>query len=302
MRKTIVFILLLLSVVAHLTSCDEADVPSGAADSSAATVGTPTTEAETLCENSVTLPAQWPEEADEPTVYRVEPSENSSAEGATCEVSLTYTEYLQGDRSAVDISLTVNGNTYTDYTAYLRYNGDASVQATIPIVGYSDMFFYADIPSDAVCGTYDLVVKAEAVGYEGTAARIITVGQRNTTAFSFAYEIEKTIYSLTELDNLRIKLAVINEGDPFILYENDYVYNVYEAYLSKTENGTTVTYPLFHYTHAGEMWEVQYIAHGEPSVDTYRLEEMNAETGIYDLVVSYGECQQTFENALKIIE
>ena len=259
-------------------------------------------EVETLRENNAALPEAWPKETVEVTVYQAEPTELSSAENVDCKITLTYTELLQGDRLAVDMAMTTNGEAYTAYTAYLRYSGETATAIDIPVTNYADIYLYADIPSDATCGTYDLVVKAETIGYEGVLAQAITVGVREKTVFSFTYELEKNTYSLTELSNLWIKLAVINEGDPFILYENDYVYNVSEAYLTKTENGVTVTCPLFCYTHDGIMWEAQYIAHGEPSVQSFSVEAQNAEPGIYDLVVSYGGSLQIFENVLRIIE
>ena len=59
---------------------------------------------------------------------------------------------------------------------------------------------------------------------------------------------------------------------------------------------------MYRMTHSGEMWEVQYIAHGEPSTWGYNLDLRDVETGIYDLVVSYGGSQQVFENVLRIVE
>ena len=275
-------------------------------DTSAITVtDTIPPEAETLRENKEPLPEAWPKETVEATVYQAEPTGNSSAKNVACTITLTYTELLQGDRLAVDIAMTINGEAYTAYTAYLRYYGETATGIDIPVTNYADIYLYADIPSDATCGTYDLVVKAEAIGYEGVLAQAITVGARENTAFSFAYALDKNTYSLTEFSgfsNIWIDLAVINEGDPWILYDNDYVYNVSEAYLTKTENGVTVTYPLFCFTHEAIMWEVQYIDHGEPSVQNFFVEAPNMEPGVYDLVVSYGGSLQIFENVLRIIE
>ncbi len=272
-------------------------------DTSAITVtDTIPPEAETLRENKEPLPEAWPKETVEATVYQAEPTGNSSAKNVACTITLTYTDLLQGDRLAVDIAMTINGEAYTAYTAYLRSNGGAATGIDIPVTNYADIYLYADIPSDANCGSYDLVVKAEAIGYEGILSSAVTVSARKETGFSFAYALEKNTYTVRELVGFRMDLAVINEGDPFILYDNDYVYNVSEAYLTKTENGVTVTCPLFCANHDGIMWEVQYIAHGEPSVQFFFVEPQGVETGIYDLVVSYGGSQQIFENVLKITE
>ena len=262
------------------------------------------TEAETLRDHSETLPDLWPKETAEAMDYPMEPSENSSAEHTSCTVSLTYTELLQGDRLAVDIAMTVNGEGYTAYTAYLRNSSESGTVTDIPVKSHVDMFFYADIPADAACGAYDLVVKADAIGYEGVLTSVISVEARERTEFSFAYKLEKNTYTVAEIRETwgLIKLAVINEGDPFILYDNDYVYNVSEACLTKTENGVTVTYPLHFMSHTAEMWEVQYIAGGEPSVESFFLDEPNPEPGVYDLVVSYGGSQQIFEDVLRITE
>lgn len=260
-------------------------------------------EVETLNENKVAMPEAWPKETVEATVYHAEPTEDSTAENAECTVSLAYTALLQGDRCAVDITLTINGERYTDVAAYFCYHGEADEVANLPIESVHDPFAYADIPSDAACGSYDLVVKAWEIGYEGVVEQAVTVGKREKTEFSFVYEVqEKTTFSLTEDMFIGIALAVINEGDPFILYGNDYEYNVSEAYLTKTENGETVTYPMYRATHDGELWEVQYIDRGESSTWGYNLDLHGVEAGIYDLVVSYGGSQQTFENVLRVTE
>ena len=166
----------------------------------------------------------------------------------------------------------------------------------IPIVGITSGVFYAKISTRFKAAD-------EAEGDLTTCAQENLTAVRVVRAFGREqFEEEKFNRKNEYFSNLWIKLAVINEGDPFILYENDYVYNVSEAYLTKTENGVTVTCPLFCYTHDGIMWEAQYIAHGEPSVQSFSVEAQNAEPGIYDLVVSYGSSLQIFENVLRIIE
>lgn len=305
--------ILLILVIIALASCQEAPpisetLPAEPAATEALTspmteAETPVAELETLRENNTPLPEAWPKDTAQATTYPVMAIEDSTAENTDCQVSLIYTELLQGDRLPVDIVLTVSGELHTDYTAYFRCEDEAGSTISIPVTTdhMGGLFFYADIPSDAVCGSYDLVVKAEAIGYEGVLSQAVTVGMRKKQEFSFVYRAEKIIYSTSE-QFLIFDLAVINEGDPFILYDNDFVYNVSEGYLTKTENGMTVSYPLLFEHHTGYIYEVQYIEHGESSVWGYSVDISKAEPGIYDLVVSYGGSQQTFENVLKITE
>ena len=287
-------LLLIITMMICVSSCavtEDEDTKNTASD---------TAVAETQGETSYvagTMPAEWPDETVEPTVYPVVATESSSEITGT--VSLSYPSLLQGDRCAVNIDLKNDGQGVKDYQARLRYKGEGKT-VDIPIQCYEQRYVYADIPADALCGAYDLVIQAEAYDYEGVVENMVTVSKREKTAFSFAYALNKAVYSAQSKDVETFSLAIYNEGDPLIIYDNDYVYNVSEAYFTKTENGETQKIDVLWYTHSGIDWEEQYIAVGEPSVDYYQVFFYGAEPGIYDLVVSYNGFEHKFEKVIEI--
>ena len=247
MLKKICF-LLILGIMLCVSSCADNVPNSGVTDVN--TVDSSKDSKETPGESG-TMPEEWIKAAVEPTVYEAKTVQGPDE--VACSVSMRYVDLRQGDRCAVYINLTHDGRPVDDYTAF--FSGMDETTADIPIQCYDQQYFYADIPADASCATYNLVICAESCDYEGVIENVVTVSEREKTAFSFAYALENTTYSAQSEDVVTFSLAVFNEGDPFILYDNDYAYNVSSAYFEKNENGKKEKIEVMWYTHDGILWE-----------------------------------------------
>ena len=288
-------LLWVIMMIVFLSACNVVSDPGNTISDTS--LDSPTaTEANTLREYNHPLPENSPADIIQTQEYALFVSNDKLQSSTAGCVSLSFTEVLQGDTIAVQIDVTPLALAGSTYSAQLRHT-DGTV---IPVQTHM-AFMYVDIPDEAPTGAYDLVVRADGLANEIIAEDVITVSRRLNTEYSFVYSMDNNRYSASDMEDVVIKVAIVNEGDPFILFDNDYVYNASNVVLTKHENPDMVVYEAFPLVHAGEMWEEQYIESGEASVQSYRISLYGAEPGIYDLLVSYNGHECRFDSALEIV-
>ena len=218
----------------------------------------------------------------------------------------------RGDTVTVDASMTNQGKAFTtsDFFPYAQFilQGNDSVviqgvyaldesteKRKIENGDQASRYFIFSIPENAVEGTYDLVIsyKKEQQVYSG----VLEVDTDHTAPeYSFGYKPVKQFYHIGE--TVTMEAWVINNRE--FLYKGElYGFKPTPACLEHRQSG----YRIQGITTAWDGYTTTIIPAGTKGMAEYQFSLLTGvPTGEYDLILTYKDCEQRFEQVLTVGE
>lgn len=218
----------------------------------------------------------------------------------------------RGDTVTVDASMTNQGKAFTtsDFFPYAQFilQGNDSIviqgvyaldesteKRKIENGDQASRYFIFSIPENAVEGTYDLVIsyKKEQQVYSG----VLEVDTDHTAPeYSFGYKPVKQFYHIGE--TVTMEAWVINNRE--FLYKGElYGFKPTPACLEHRQSG----YRIQGITTAWDGYTTTIIPAGTKGMAEYQFSLLTGvPTGEYDLILTYKDCEQRFEQVLTVGE
>ncbi len=206
-------------------------------------------------------------------------------------------------------TLTLNGEG-VEYQcfAYLQYAGEEESEYTIEILGSlsSSHASPAFIPCDAPVGMYDLCVTHEVYGYTWRSEQYLEITENpHAELFGLYHSMGTHLRVSLSSDEIYTFVAKLeNRGAPFTVTEtNDSGFRP-EAMLTGLEvpGGASESIPLRAVTGPDrEPYEWTVRTGATMSQPFEILLDPDTACGLYDLVLSYGDCVRVFEDVVEVV-
>ena len=198
------------------------------------------------------------------------------------------------------------GSIYKIDKVYLRYEGEDTEYVTPGFFTVSDQeaTYRIHIMDDAPCGKYTLVAQVRSV-YTGRNIEMeipsvpgaveILPGE---PTYTFTESMTHEIYNYG--DTIFVNAVMTNNGDPILRWTIDPSI-LPEVSLRSVSNGKT--YPMISEQESDLPGRVIKLNSGESSVGIFYLEFTSSmPTGVYDLVMTFEDHTQVFENAVAVMD
>ena len=200
------------------------------------------------------------------------------------------------------------GSIYKIDKVYLRYEGEDTEYVTPGFFTVSDQeaTYRIHIMDDAPCGKYTLVAQVRSV-YTGrniemeipsVPGAVEIVPFASEPSYTFSWNSDRIIYSQGE--TILADVAMTNSGDSILRWTIDPSI-LPEVSLRSVSNGKT--YPMISEQESDLPGRVIKLNSGESSVGIFYLEFTSSmPTGVYDLVMTFEDHTQVFENAVAVMD
>ena len=220
-----------------------------------------------------------------------------------------YTTLRHGDDFVFSVAWWEEyGSIYKIDKVYLRYDGEDTEYVTPGFFTVSDQedTYRIRIKDDAPYGKYTLVVHVYSP-YTGrnidmeipsVPGAVEIVPFASEPSYTFSWNSDRIIYSQGE--TILVDVAMTNNGDPILRWTKDSAI-LPEVSLRSVSNGKT--YPMISEQESDLPGRVIKLNSGESSVGIFYLEFTSSmPTGVYDLVMTFEDHTQVFENAVAVMD